>query len=61
MAEEKVGEVRGEPAQEEDGEEGGDVREDELAGDAGEGWEAERDGAGAGHGCSYSIIVAGAA
>ena len=41
--------VRGEPAQEEDGEEDRDVGEDELAGDAGEGGEAERDGAGAGH------------
>jgi hypothetical protein len=50
MAEEGVGEVGSEPAEEEDREEGPDVGEDELARDSGEGWEGERDGTGARHG-----------
>ncbi len=49
MAEENVFEAWGEPVQEKEREEDAYVREDELAGDAGEGWQAERDGTGARH------------
>ncbi len=50
VAEEDSFELRGEPAQEKQSEECSDIQEDELAGGALEGWEAERDGAGSGHG-----------
>ena len=47
-----------EPVQNGEREEGRDVRQDKLAGDAGEGWEAQRDGAGAGHWLlSYFILA----
>jgi hypothetical protein len=50
-------ELRGEPTQEEDGEKGADVREDELARCSFKSRETERDGAGARHVCfSYFII-----
>jgi hypothetical protein len=49
MGEEDVFEARSEPVQEKEREEDAYVGEDELAGDAGEGWQAKRDGAGAGH------------
>ncbi len=44
VAEEDGFELRGEPAQEKQAEEGRDVQEDELAGGALKGWQAERDG-----------------
>jgi len=57
MASDKFFGMGCEPAEENDREEGRDVRENELAGDAAEGWEAQRDGAGAGHWLlSYFII-----
>jgi hypothetical protein len=51
MASEEAFEVRCEPAEENDREEGANVRKNELAGDASEGRQAERDGTGAGHVC----------
>ena len=50
VAEEDGFELRGEPAQEKQTEEGRDVQKDELAGGALKGWEAERDLTGTGHG-----------
>ena len=49
MVSQCVPEARRDPMQNGERKESRDVRQDELAGDAGEGWEAQRDGAGAGH------------